>query len=78
MKKLFISVALAAAALAGSCGAERHTAARKASFLVERECMVSIALTDKTECAGADGDHLHCTGLRLTWRKGCETLRISR
>jgi len=47
-------------------------------LIVERDCIVSVGKTDKTECSGADLDHLHCTGLTMTWKKGCEKLRVAR
>jgi len=82
LKKLSICAAMASAMALGSCGAERHAAKHHgksaATVVVERSCMVSIELTEKTECAGIDGEHLRCSGLLLKYTSGCEKVRIER
>lgn len=40
--------------------------------------MISVELTETAECSGADLKHLVCTGLLLTKKADCETLRIQR
>jgi hypothetical protein len=63
----------------GGCGAARHQAPRVTAMVVlERGCLVSVALTEHAECSGPDLEHLNCTGLTLTKRVGCEKLRITR
>jgi hypothetical protein len=64
--------------MSGCAAWRQHQARPSAAVLVERDCIVNVALTDKTECAGSDLDRLHCTGLMLTWKKGCEKVRIQR
>ncbi len=44
--------------------------------VIPRPCMVAIALTPGTECHGPDHKHLSCTGLVLTIKPGCESLRV--
>ncbi len=40
--------------------------------------MVSVALSDKSECSGVDLEHMRCTGLTLAYKKGCEKLQVKR
>ncbi len=74
-----VAVLLGIVFFLSDCGARGARAGRAtASVIVERGCIVSVALTDSTECAGADLNHLRCTGLLMTWKPGCEKLRVQR
>jgi MraW methylase family protein len=76
----FGAVLLGIVFVLSGCGVRGARAAGgpTASMIVGRDCIVSVMLTDKTECAGADLEHLRCTGLTLTYKAGCEKLRIAR
>lgn len=43
---------------------------------VPRECIKAVELTDKTDCKSKPGEKLGCTGLALTYIKGCETVQV--
>jgi hypothetical protein len=76
---LFVAVLLGIVFVLSGCGAARHQAPRVTAMVVlERGCLVSVALTEHAECSGPDLEHLNCTGLTLTKRVGCEKLRIAR
>jgi len=49
---------------------------RPVEVVIPRECMETVALKPEAECHGLDRKHLACTGLVLTVKSGCETLRV--
>lgn len=49
--------------------------AAKPEIQVVRDCLLSIALSDRAECHGADVEHMTCTGILVTKRKNCEMLK---
>jgi hypothetical protein len=46
----------------------------RAEIEVPRYCLESVALTENSECHGAEGQELHCTHLLLVKKTGCETI----
>lgn len=65
---------LALAIMSMGCAAKRPV---RAHVEVPRECITAVELTEKTECQGVSGESLHCTGLLLTKRTGCEVLNVT-
>ena len=65
----------AAAVLLCGCAVRKPSAGQ---VVVNRDCMVSIELTDKTKCtAGKDGT-LVCEHLKLTYLPGCPKVEIKK
>lgn len=55
-------------------------AARKpvnAQIIVPRECLVSTELGEKSECRGADLQHLHCYNMVITKKANCERIQVN-
>lgn len=48
--------------------------AAKPEYVLIRDCMISIELSDRAECKGPDMDHMVCTGVLITKKKNCEML----
>ena len=59
------------------CAPPRNVTPARAPLIVPRECLESVALTEKTQCRGADLAHLACTHIAMTKRPGCEVLSLS-
>ncbi len=72
----FAAVLLGTVLVLNGCAMRKPQEIRiTAALVMERACMVSVALTERTECTGPDLDHLRCTGLMLTSKTGCEKVR---
>lgn len=50
--------------------------AAKPQVVLVRDCLLSVALSDNAECHGDDFTHMSCTGILITKRKGCESLKV--
>lgn len=58
-------------------GCAAHTAkVAVPQVVVPRDCILSVALTPKTQCVGADGKPLNCVGLKLVKIRGCEQVKV--
>lgn len=49
--------------------------AAKPQIILVRDCLLSVELSDKAECHGDDFNHMSCTGILITKRKGCESIK---
>ena len=54
------------------------TGTQHVEVVVSRPCLTDIKITDHAECTGPDLKHMTCTGLLITYRKGCEVLKVVR
>jgi hypothetical protein len=71
-KQRLIETLLFLATLTG-CAAQKPAAAK---VVIPRYCMEAVELTEGSRCTGADKNSLHCTGLKLTVKSGCEQLQV--
>jgi hypothetical protein len=72
---LALTMILVFAVLLAGCAVRRNP--RPISQVtVPNDCIVSVAKGDNTECHGDTANSLHCTGIVLVKKAGCETVQI--